>query len=40
LPLYEFEKMVRDDPRWQKTDNAYQLYTRAGTNLLQMFGFR
>jgi len=40
LPLYEFEKIVRDDPRWQKTDNAYQLYTRAGTNLLQMFGFR
>jgi hypothetical protein len=40
MPLYEFEKIVRDDPRWQKTDNAYQLYTRAGTNLLQMFGFR
>jgi hypothetical protein len=40
LPLYEFEKIVRDDPRWQKTDNAYQLYTRAGTDLLRMFGFR
>jgi len=40
MPLYEFEKVVRDDPRWQKTDNAYQLYTRAGTDLLRMFGFR
>jgi hypothetical protein len=40
LPLYEFEKMVRDDPRWQKTDNAYQTYTRVGSDLLRMFGFR
>jgi hypothetical protein len=40
MPLYEFEKQVRNDPRWQKTDNAYQTYTRAGTDLLRMFGFR
>ena len=40
MPLYEFEQQVRNDPRWQKTDNAYQTYTNVGTDLLKMFGFR
>ena len=40
VPLYEFEQQVRNDPRWQKTDNAYQTYTRVGSDLLRMFGFR
>lgn len=40
MPLYEFEQQVRNDPRWQKTDNAYQTYTRVGSDLLRMFGFR
>lgn len=40
MPLYEFEKEVRKDPRWQKTDNAYATYTSVGTELLKMFGFR
>jgi len=39
-PLYAFEKEVRQDPRWQQTDNAYETYTRVGTDLLKMFGFR
>jgi hypothetical protein len=40
LPLWEFEKQVRQDPRWQQTDNAYATYMDVGTNLLKMFGFR
>ena len=40
LPLYQFEEEVRRDPRWQYTDNAYSTYTRVGTDLLRMFGFR
>lgn len=40
MPLYEFEQQVRNDPRWQTTDNAYRAYTRVGTDLLRMFGFR
>jgi len=40
LPLWEFEKEIRKDPRWQQTDNAYKLYTDVGTDLLRMFGFR
>ena len=39
-PLYAFEKEVRQDPRWQYTDNAYETYTKVGTDLLKMFGFR
>ena len=40
IPIYEAERMVREDPRWPKTDNAYKTYTDVGTQLLQMFGFR
>lgn len=40
VPLWEYEQMVRKDPRWQKTDNAYQTYTNVGQDLLRMFGFR
>lgn len=40
VPLYEFERQVREDPRWQYTNNAYETYTNVGTQLLQMFGFR
>ena len=39
-PLYAFEKQIREDPRWQTTDNAYENYTKVGTDLLKMFGFR
>ena len=39
-PLYAFEKQIREDPRWQQTDNAYETYTSVGTDLLKMFGFR
>lgn len=40
VPLYEFEKQIREDPRWQYTDNAYATYTKVGTDLLRTFGFR
>jgi hypothetical protein len=39
-PLYEFEKEIRKDPRWDKTENAYATYASVGTNLLKMFGLR
>lgn len=40
VPLYEFERMVRNDPRWQKTDNAYRTYSEVADSVLDMFGFR
>lgn len=40
VPLYEFEREVREDPRWQKTDNAYKTYSEAADTILSMFGMR
>tara|TARA_R110000803_G_scaffold40338_1_gene86984 strand:+ start:7055 stop:7978 length:924 start_codon:yes stop_codon:yes gene_type:complete len=40
VPLYDFDKMIRKDPRWDKTENALKTYTDAGANILQMFGLR
>jgi hypothetical protein len=40
IPMYDFDRMIREDPRWEFTDNAYATYTRVGTDLLKMFGFR
>ena len=40
MPLYEFEQEIRKDPRWEFTENAYDVYSRVGTNLLRTFGFR
>lgn len=40
MPLYEYERAVRSDPRWEFTNNAYSSYTKVGTDLLRMFGFR
>lgn len=40
MPLYEAEKVFRQDPRWQKTDNAYATYASAADDILSMFGFR
>lgn len=39
VPMYEAEKMVRADSRWQTTDNAYQTYAGVAQNLLRTFGF-
>ena len=40
LPLYEYDRLVRQDARWDKTNNAYATYTKVGTDLLRRFGFR
>ncbi len=39
VPLYEAKQMARQDPRWQKTDNAYATYANVAQNLLRTFGF-
>jgi len=39
-PLYEFEREIRNDERWQYTDNAKATYSGMGDQLLKMFGFR
>jgi len=36
---WEFEKMIREDPDWQKTNNAYEQYATVGRDLLKTFGF-
>lgn len=38
VPLYQFEQQVRKDPRWQKTNNAYESYSRFADEVLSMFG--
>lgn len=40
MPLYEAQKVIRQDPRWQKTDNAYATYSSVADDVLRMFGFR
>ena len=40
MPLYEFERQIRDDPRWQYTDNARKTYSTMADDILKMFGFR
>jgi hypothetical protein len=40
VPMYEAEQMMRLDPRWDLTNNAYDVYSRVGENLLRTFGFR
>lgn len=39
-PLYAFDKEIRNDERWQYTENALDTYAKAGTKILQMFGLR
>jgi hypothetical protein len=39
VSLYDFEKQIRNDPRWQYTDNAFQTYASAGQRIASMFGF-
>ena len=40
VPLYAFDKEIRNDERWQYTDNALDTYAKAGTTILKMFGLR
>lgn len=36
---WEFDQLVRSDPEWQKTNNAYAQYASVGRDLLKSFGF-
>ena len=40
VPLYSFDQQIREDERWQYTDNAMDVYANAGSNILKMFGLR
>lgn len=40
VPLYEFDRQIRKDDRWQYTQNAMDTYAKAGTGVLRMFGLR
>ena len=38
MPLYSFQQALRNDPRWQHTDNARNQLMDAGRGVLQQFG--
>jgi len=40
MTLTDLKTEIRNDPRWQTTDNAYETYASVGEDLLRMFGFR
>jgi hypothetical protein len=40
LTKYEFERLVRQSPDWDKTTNAMSAYTDIGESILRSFGFR
>ena len=40
IPLYEFQRSLRKDPRWQYTNNAKSEISNSVLKVLQDFGFR
>lgn len=40
MSLYEYQRMLRKDPRWQYTDNARQEVSNAALSVLRDFGFQ
>jgi hypothetical protein len=40
VPLYSFDRQIKQDDRWQYTENAMDTYAKVGTKLLNMFGLR
>lgn len=38
MTMSDFGDMVRQDPRWMKTDNAKESFMNTGSNILKMFG--
>lgn len=40
MPLYEFQKTLKKDPRWQYTNNAREEVSNAALKVLQDFGFQ
>lgn len=39
MPMYDFEKQVRQDPRWLQTDNAQDAFMSNAHRILTDFGF-
>jgi hypothetical protein len=39
MPLGQFKQQLRNDPRWQYTENARNAYLDFGTELLRQFGY-
>lgn len=39
MPMYQFDQMLRDDPRWVKTQNAQDSIMGTAHSILQDFGF-
>ncbi len=39
MPMYDFEKQVRQDPRWLSTDNAQDAFMANAHQVLVNFGF-
>lgn len=40
MPIYDFQRTLRKDPRWQYTNNAREEASNAVTQILKDFGFR
>lgn len=40
MPLYQYETMLRNDPRWMQTNNARTQINQIGLNVLKDFGFQ
>jgi hypothetical protein len=40
MPIYEFQRALRKDPRWQYTDNARETVSNGLTQVLKDFGFQ
>lgn len=40
MSIYDFQRAVRKDPRWQYTDNAREEVSNAALNVLRDFGFQ
>lgn len=38
MNMYDFKRMLRQDPRWKQTDNAYETYSRVSSGLARAFG--
>jgi hypothetical protein len=39
MSLYDFQRQLRKDPRWQYTDNARETVSSGLTQILKDFGF-
>ncbi len=40
MPIYDFEKLLRKDYRWQYTDNARRDVSNVALKVLRDFGFQ